>query len=130
MKSTIAIATLLLAAAPLSFANIIIDTDGVNENTYRQDMYHCEQLASQVQTNQHSTSIVGTTAKGALAGAAIGAISGNSGSKGAKTGAGVGLAAGIIGKSSSKHSERQANSNEKQMVMRNCMTNRGYTVLN
>ncbi|MCE2570382.1 glycine zipper family protein [Motilimonas eburnea] len=130
MKSTIAIATLLLCTSPLALANLIIDTEGVDQNKYNQDRFHCEQLAAQVKTEQHSPSVVGTTAKGALAGAAIGAISGNSGSQGAKTGAGVGLAAGIIGKGASKHSERQANSNEKQMVMRNCMTNRGYTVLN
>jgi hypothetical protein len=120
-------ATLLATSAQ---ANLIIDKNGVDEKDYVYDMHQCEELAAQVQKDNRSRGAVGSAAKGAAVGAAGTAIAGGSGSDGAKVGAGVGLAAGVIGGRRDRIANQANYEAEQQEVMRNCMTNRGYTVLN
>ncbi|WP_394131492.1 glycine zipper family protein [Shewanella maritima] len=116
--------------ASSAHANLIYDKSGVEEKDFIFDQHQCTEMANQVQKNTESRGAVGSAAKGAALGAAGSAIAGGSGSEGAKVGAGVGLVAGALGGSRDRR-ENQANYEaEKQTVMRNCMTNRGYVILN
>ncbi|MGF1720240.1 glycine zipper family protein [Vibrio kyushuensis] len=125
--------TLLSLAMAFSLsanANLIIDKSGVDEKDYVYDMHQCEEMSNQVQKDTRSRGAVGGALKGAAIGSAGVAIAGGSGSEGAKKGAAVGLGAGVIGGSRDRR-ENQANyEQDQQTVMRNCMTNRGYVVLN
>lgn len=120
----------LLVISFSSQAQVIIDKTGVDEKDYIYDLHQCEELASQVQKDQSSRSVIGTAAKGAVAGGAGAAIGGGSGSSGAKTGAGVGAAVGIIGRSRDKRASQSRYEEEKEQVVKNCMAQRGYIVLN
>ncbi|RJG41863.1 glycine zipper family protein [Motilimonas pumila] len=112
-------------------ASVIVDTKDVDEKDYIYDMQQCEQLAGQVQKQEsNSRGALATGAKGAAAGAAYGAISGGSGTSGAKTGAGVGVATGIFTGSKDRRDNEKQHKAEQQQVVKNCMTQRGYVVLN
>lgn len=111
-------------------ANLIIDKNGVDEKDYIYDMHQCEELSGQVQKDTRSRGAVGGAVKGAALGAAGTAIAGGSGSDGAKVGAGVGLAAGVLGGGRDRRANQDNYEADRQNVMRNCMINRGYTVLN
>lgn len=125
--------TVLSIAMVLSFgasANLIIDKSGVDEKDYIYDMHQCEEMANQVQKDTRSRGAVGGALKGAAVGAAGSAIAGGSGSQGAKTGAAVGGAVGVVGGSRDRRANQADYEAQVHQVMRNCMTNRGYTVLN
>lgn len=109
-------ATILLLAACAQ--QPIIDTKGVNMTTYNKDLRECEAYAEQVQ-------IAGKAAGGAVAGAVVGAVIGAAvgNSDTAQRGAGAGAAAGAA-----KGTGRGVQ--EKRQVVRNCLRNRGYAVLN
>ena len=113
---------LLFLAAPLLCAACaqqpIIDTKGVNMAQYRQDHSECEVYAQQVRTGRQAA---GGAVAGAVVGAVVGAAVGNSDT--AQRGAGAGAALGAT-----KGAGRAQN--EKQRVLRNCLRNRGYAVLN
>ncbi|MEZ8019675.1 glycine zipper family protein [Vibrio splendidus] len=119
----------LLFTTPLQ-AQLIIDKDGIEEKEYIYDMHKCEELANQTKKDSGSRGAVGGAIKGAAIGSAGKAIAGGSGSDGAKKGAAVGLAAGVVGGSRDRRKNQQNYEKEKQTVLRNCMSNRGYTVLN
>lgn len=107
--------TLLLTACA---QQPIIDTKGVNMTTYNQDLRECEAYADQVQI---ASKAAGGAVAGAVVGAVIGAAVGNSDT--AQRGAGAGAAAGAArGTGRGVHEKRQ--------VVRNCLRNRGYAVLN
>ena len=93
----------------------IIDTAGVDMDQYERDLADCEQVSTQVDTG-------GTAAKsaaaGAAVGAALGAVWGDVGTS-AAAGAVSGGAGGLF-----SADEEQAR------VIKNCMRNRGYAVLN
>lgn len=97
-------------------ANIVIDPNGVDMGMYQTNLVQCQQLAMQVKSK---------AGKGLIGGAAVGAIAGgivgNSDKtrKGAKLGALGGLVKGGI-----------ATKRERLMVVKNCLRNRGYSVLN
>ncbi|MFH0262987.1 glycine zipper family protein [Vibrio barjaei] len=123
-----------LTITPQVFAqNLIIDTKGLDQEKYSADMYQCQQLSDQVQ-EQNVDGMGRTTIKhmgrAAVLGAGAAAIGGGSGSKGAGIGAGVGLVTGVLGSSAEKHQAEANYDNEKDTVMRNCMKERGYTILN
>lgn len=125
--------SIFFAACALStgtFANLIVDKSGVDEKDYVYDMHQCSEYADQVKKDGRSRSALGGAATGAALGAAGKAIAGGSGSDGAKKGAGVGLAVGVLGGSSDRRANKEQYDADRQTVMRNCMTNRGYTVLN
>ncbi len=98
--------------------DVIVDTQGVDHYTYQRDLADCRAYADQV-------GVAGRTATGAVGGAVVGgllgAAAGNSTT--AQRAAGVGAVAGGAGGVASGYSERQR-------VVRNCMSGRGYRVLN
>jgi len=97
-------------------SGVVIDPAGVDKAQYERDLAECQEIAKQVDSK-----VVGSAAGGAVVGGAIGAILG--GSSGAAKGAGVGAVGGTARGASS--TER-----EKQTVVKNCLRNRGYKVLN
>jgi len=105
-------ALLLLAACA---SKPIVDTAGVDMEQYRIDYEECQQIANQVDTGE---AVVASAGIGALIGAAFGLISGDAGEV-AAWGAVTGGATGGM----------NANQ-EKSMVAKNCLYNRGYAVLN
>ena len=111
-------------------ANIIVDKTGIDEKDYVYDLHQCTELSTQVQQKSTESSAIGTAAKGAAIGSAGKAIAGGSGTDGAKQGAAIGLGLGVISKGREKRQNKDAFAAEQQTVIKNCMTNRGYTVLN
>jgi len=111
-------------------ANIIYDKSDVDEKDFIFDQHQCTEISEQVQKETQSRNLVGSAAKGAAVGAAGVAIAGGSGTQGAKTGAGIGVATGILGGSSDRKNNQANYEAEKQLVVRNCMIKRGYTILN
>ena len=119
MKTILYRSTLLgiaLAAGCASHSGPIIDTGGVDMGLYQHDLAECEQIEEQV--NQKAGA---GAASGALIGGLIGAIVGDS--DGAIKGAGVGGVSGAAKGAS-------ATQREKDLVVKNCLRNRGYQVLN
>jgi len=124
----------LLTISSAAFANqIIVDTKGIDETQYHADLYECEQYAQQIKPEEVDSlgkDIVGSTTKGAALGAVGGAVSGGSGHDGAKIGAGIGIISGALKHGAQKRHSAELSEQQKFQVNRNCMINRGYTVLN
>ena len=97
-------------------ANPVIDPTGVDMGKYQNDLAQCEQIARQVKQKAGSGAV-----GGALVGALMGSIVGDSrtATKSAGAGAVVGAAKGGA-----------ATRHEKDRVVKNCMRDRGYKVLN
>jgi len=97
-------------------ADVVIDPAGVDMGRYQQDLAQCQEIAKQV---RHKA--VGGAVGGAVVGGAVGGIVGNgeTAEKGAGAGAVVGMARGAA-----------ATRREKQLVIKNCLRERGYKVLN
>ena len=95
-------------------SKIIIDPHGVNMEVYQADLAECKQLAEQVEPKA-AAGIVG----GAIVGTVVGRILGGSGDRTGKLGA---LSGGLKGASATKR--------ERTRVVRNCLRNRGYQILN
>jgi len=96
----------------------IVDTAGVDPQQYQWDLEDCEKLAQQVNTGEAMAASAGI---GALIGAAFGLVTGDSDA--IRYGAAWGAISG--GSSTGLGAAR-----EKSMVMKNCLYNRGYVVLN
>ena len=130
MKRFMAVAaTLGMAAVALagctSTSQPIVDTKGVDSQQFAQDKYECEQYADQA--NVAGDAAVGALG-GAAGGAALGAITGAlvpgvSAGGGAALGAATG---GLLGLGGGAYSGVE----QKREIYRNCMRNRGYSVLN
>lgn len=97
-------------------ADVVIDPAGVDMERYRQDLTQCEEIAKQV---RHKAG--GGAAGGAVVGGAVGGIVG--GGDSAVKGAGVGA---VVGGARGARATRE----EKQLVIKNCLRERGYKVLN
>ena len=119
-------AALLLTALTLSGCahqqpapgGVIVDMKGVDPVQYQKDLNECRAYADQVD----AASKVGGSAAGAAAvGGAVGAIfgGGHGAAQGAGAGAVVGGAHGV-----------QDTLDERNQVVRTCVRNRGYSVLN
>ena len=94
----------------------IIDPDSVDMELYQYDLAECEQIAEQVEQKAGSGAV-----GGALVGGVIGAIVGDSDS--VKRSAGVGgVLGGVKGAGATER--------EKSQVVKNCLRNRGYEILN
>lgn len=106
----------LAAAGCAGKSKPIIDPAGVDMVQYEKDLAECEQIAQQVEQKAGEKA-----AGGALVTGAIGAVLG--GSDGAKKGVGVGA----IGGAARGAGET---SRERAKVVKNCLRNRGYSVLN
>ena len=97
-------------------ADVVIDPAGVDMGRYQQDLAQCQQIAQQVR--HHA---VGGAVGGAVVGGAVGGIVGNG--ETAERGAGVGAVLGVA-------RGARATQREKQLVIKNCLRERGYKVLN
>jgi len=106
----------LISACSSPGSDIIIDPAYVDRAQYDQDLAECERLADQVRQKAGERA-----ARGAVIGGAIGAIWG--GNRSVERGAGVGAVSGAA-------KGAAATENEKKRVIKNCLRNRGYTVLN
>jgi uncharacterized protein YcfJ len=95
---------------------VIIDPAGVDEAQYQQDLAECKKIAEQVEQKAGKGAVAGAVISGA-----IGAILGDR--RDAERLAGVGA---VSGGASGAARTRQ----EKDMVIKNCLRNRGYKVLN
>ena len=116
------VVSLGLAACAQSYQPII-DTKGLDQAKYQQDLSECRAYAEQVSPASQAT--IGA-AIGAALGAALGAIAGAfTGDAG--TGAALGASVGGVGGGASGAGEGV--SDQKQIV-NNCLRNRGYAVLN
>ncbi len=96
--------------------DVIIDPAGVDMGLYEQDLAQCQQIAGQVRQKAG-----GGAVGGSVVGGAVGGIIGNSDTAG--KGAGVGAVTGAARGAA-------ATNREKQLVVKNCLRNRGYKVLN
>ena len=116
--SVIAFCLLLTACA----SKPIIDTKGVDLVLYQEDLQDCAEIAEQVDTKSQ-------VAKSAGAGAAVGAAFGvvTSVITGDASAIGYSAAYGGVGGGSAGAFEAD---DEKAMVIKNCLRNRGYSVLN
>lgn len=96
----------------------IVDMKGVNRQQYQSDLSDCSQYANQVATGAKAgAGAVG----GAVVGGALGAVFGGG------SGAGEGAAAGaVVGGARGVGKGVQ----ERSSVIKNCLRNRGYSVLN
>lgn len=115
---------LLVVAALASFSLVscaeyqpIVDTKGVDQVKYSQDLNECKMLSSHVQDNTLRNSLIG-----AGVGAALGALTGDSRNT-------VGTAAGFgaVGGAAAGHTKQLS---EKENVLVNCLYSRGYNILN
>lgn len=113
------LATLTLAGCQSNPAQrVIVDTKGIDPAVYQQDLNECAALADQARPG-------GSAARGALGGAliggALGGIFGDSRSAARMAGGGA-----VVGGAS----QAGAGYSERDRVLRNCMSGRGYRVLN
>ncbi len=102
----------------------IVDTaqPGFDSVAYQQDLAVCQHFADQVDPGER---VVTSTLVGAAAGAALGAIAGAFGGD-AGLGAAVGAATGGAGGAISGGSDSTRTADQ---VMRNCLNERGYVIL-
>lgn len=117
-------AAMTLGACAQSY-DPVVDTGGVDNAQYQQDLYECRQYAEQVSPVQEAGegALIGA-AGGAALGAVVGALTGGvSAGEGAAWGAGVGGTAGVI------HGASGGVADQKQIID-NCLRGRGYNVLN
>jgi len=116
MKHTMFCISLLgitIAAGCAGSSKPVIDPAGVDMEQYNADLAECEQIAEQVDQKAGEGA-----AGGAVVGGLIGAITGNT-----ARGAGVGAVAGGAKGVGSTNKERSR-------VVKNCLRNRGYQILN
>ncbi len=97
---------------------IIIDKKGVDMAQYHRDLDECRAYAEQVPVAERAAT---SAAGGAVVGGVLGAIVGDSDT--AKRGAGVGAVGGAVSGASSGY-------HEKQLIVKRCISGRGYRVLN
>ncbi len=111
----VALPIVLLLALTACATKPIVDTKGLDQAQFEQDLAECTALAEQI--DQGGTALK-SAAAGAVIGGLFGAISGDIG-RGAAFG---GLSGGTVGALSGDQ--------EKASIIRRCLENRGYTVLN
>lgn len=118
MKTGIPILILLAILSACASKNIIIDEKGVDMTKYEIDLAECQGYSDQVDTTGE---VVSEGARGAVVGALLGAVTGDSDDvqQAAAAGAVIGAA----------HGQRKG-SNEEQRVVKQCLIGRGYRVLN
>ncbi len=97
---------------------VIVDQRGTDPVLYQRDRAECEAYARQLRSGEK---VAGKTAGGAVVGGAVGAAAGNSttAQRGAGVGAVLGFFRGLGGASREQH-----------MVVKRCLSGRGYRVLN
>lgn len=121
MKNTLYCISLLLITLSAGCAGArhskpVIDPAGVDMGQYQTDLAACEQIALQVQQKAGAGAV-----GGAVVGGLVGSIFGDS--RSAMKSAGAGAVVGGAKGGAATH-------REKAMVVKNCMRERGYRVLN
>ena len=96
----------------------IVDMKGVNSTTYQTDLAECHEYAKEVEAGKQ-------VAIGAVAGAAVGGLMGASVGNGETARRSAGAGATYGGARSGVRALHESNK-----VVRNCLRNRGYAVLN
>ena len=117
MTKTIAISLILiLSSGRASRQQIIVDGLDISSPRYQEDLYQCREIAKQVDSKAGGGALAG-----ALVGGALGSAFGNKrkAEKWAAVGAVSGLAKGA-----------RLTKKERQTVVKNCLRERGYKVLN
>lgn len=107
-----------LVLAACARDRVIVDTKGMDMSRYEQDKAECTAYAEQVSTGEKVAKGAGF---GAVVGAALGAIYGDSQAV-ARSAASGGVVGGAHGAVSGE--------GDKDRVLRNCLSGRGYRVLN
>jgi len=122
LKSVLILTVLLVLtgcqSAPRNWEPVI-DRQGVDLNRYATDLAECRSYADSVDPAERAAV---AAASGAAVGAVVGVIAGDS-RESAGRGAAIGAVAGGV------RGARQARE-EINMIVRNCLTGRGYRVLN
>jgi hypothetical protein len=124
VAATLGIAAVALAGCTAT-SQPIVDSKGVDSQQFASDKYECEQYADQA--NVAGDTAIGAVG-GAAGGAALGAITGAL-VPGVSAGGGAALGAaggGLLGLGGGAYSGVE----QKREIYRNCMKNRGYSVLN
>ncbi len=117
LYSLLAVSILVTAGCGARRGGVVIDPAGVDMAQYRWDLAECQEISRQVDGKAG-----GGAVGGAVVGGAVGGIVGDS-SKAATKGAGAGAVVGLArGARATRH--------ERQKVVKNCLRNRGYAVLN
>ena len=110
--------TLIITVFLISCASDpVVDTKGINQAQYQIDLEECKQLAEQVSSSKQALK------QGAFGAVVYGAMGLVLGSDNTRDMAGLGAVAGAAGGASQ-------GSMESGQVLRNCLRNRGYVVLN
>lgn len=97
---------------------VIVDTRGVDMHAYHHDVEECEAYAEQVRVGRRAA---GGVLAGAVIGGAVGAIAGDHRTTERAAGVG-GVVGGVRGVGSGVR--------ERDRVIKNCLSGRGYRVLN
>jgi outer membrane lipoprotein SlyB len=122
MKKAVVVLSLLLGACSgieeLTGRAPIVDMRGVNQAQYAADLAECEGYADQVQAGRQ---VATGAVAGAVVGGVVGAVFGSSDTAQRTAGAGA-VAGGAQGAGGAMQDRRR--------VLRNCLDNRGYNVLN
>jgi outer membrane lipoprotein SlyB len=114
--SMVVLVTMVVVGGCARHKTVIIDPAGVDMGLYQRDLSECQQIAQQVDS-QVGEGAIGGAVVGGLVGAIIG------GPRSAERTAGVGA---VLGGAKGAGSTKQ----EKELVLKNCLRNRGYRVLN
>ncbi len=120
--SAVLAATLCLSACAGAQYQPVVDMRGHTEAAYDRDLAACQETAS---TARNNTNIAEDAGMGAVGGAGIGAVAGAIGGA-PGLGAGVGALAGLLGTGAYEEGKTE---NREQRIVKNCMSDRGYTVL-
>ena len=123
MRRVASLALIVVLAGCAQSYQPVVDTKGVDNAKYQQDLLECRQYAEQVSPagEAATTGLLGA-AGGAALGAIVGAFSGGAGTGaaiGAATGGAVGAGAGGV-----------SGVSEQKRIINNCLRGRGYNVLN
>ena len=115
--SLLSASVLITAGCGAGRGDVVIDPYGVDMAMYKIDLAECREISKQVRGKAG-----GGAVGGAVVGGAVGGIIGDS-SRSAAKGAGAGAVVGVArGARATRH--------ERQKVVKNCLRNRGYAVLN
>lgn len=115
LLSTLIIGSLVMTGCARN-SKMIIDPKGVDMNAYYSDLADCQRLADQVESKV-AEGVVGGAVVGALFGAIVG------GHRTARTTGSLGALSGGLGGAGEERYQREK-------VLRNCLRNRGYQILN
>lgn len=114
--TTLIMLSMLILNGCAQHAKMIIDPKGIDMDAYHSDLSDCQHIADQVESK---------VAEGAVGGAVIGALFGAiiGGHNTTRTTSAFGALSGGLGAGSEEHYQRKK-------VLRNCLHNRGYQILN